>query len=142
MKKFISITALCMIIVVSTTILGWRGGWHHGGGGWGPAWGWGPSFGVTIPVGGGSSTKVVTAPAQADDPYFRYTALFPKANPLKNKDAYYRWLYSNYTPEYANQWWSYFINYRYNPYQASKPRPSAYFSVGTGYPYYGYPYYW
>jgi hypothetical protein len=120
--------------------------WRRGGWGWG---GWGPGVGVgfTVPIGGSSPKYIV--PVESGDPYTRYQTLFPKSNPLKKPEIYQRWLFSNYPKSAANYWWNQFAN-RYNIYQETKPRSSAYFSVGTGgywggYPYWGgwgYPGYW
>lgn len=105
-----------------------RGGWGGGWGGWG-GW-WGPSVGFTVPL-GGSSPKYIM-PTRVGDPYSQYVALFPKANPMKNPNAYYRWLVSsNYPQAEIDRAWNSFVA-NYNAYQASKPRSSGYLSVGVG----------
>lgn len=122
MKKYIVMIALALI--VGNSLHAWHRG--RGWGGWG---GWGPSVGFTVPIGGSSPKYIV--PSQPGDPYNTYTGLFPKANPIKNPDSYRRWLYSNYSQDQASRWWNQFAG-RYNEYQATRPSPSAYFSVGTG----------
>lgn len=124
---------------------GYRGGYRgYRGYRYGRGWGWGPTLGVglTIPFGGSSSSsyEVPVAPYKADDPYFVYLSRFPDSDPLKNRKAYRRWLYSNY-PTDADAWWNFFVINRYNPYVARKAssRPAGYVSIGAGgYGPYGY----
>ena len=140
MKKYI---ALFLCVAALSSMHARRG--HYRRGGWG---GWGPGFGVgfAIPL-GGSRSYAPPAPYKPGDPYFKYRSFFPKSDPIKNTQAYQRWLFSNYPQKDAQYWWNYFMNYRYYPYRANRPRSSMYFSIGGGgYPYgYGYPYrygYW
>jgi hypothetical protein len=142
MKKFLLLALVLCAMVASLEARHWRRGW----GGWG-GWGWGPGIGVgfTVPIGG--RTKYI-APVESGDPYTRYQALFPKSNPLKRPETYQQWLYTNYPRSAADHWWNKFAS-RYNIYQAAKPQPAGYFSVGSGGywggPYWGgwgYPGYW
>ncbi len=155
MKKYVFVALLALVAFAQVEARGGRGG-HRGGhrGGRGfrghgrghrghgfrrrGFWG-GPGFGVGIGIPLGGSGYVAPV-APAGDPYNRYRSLFPDSDPLKNKNAYRRWLFSNYTQSEAQNWWNYFLTNRYNPYRASRPRPSVYLS--TGYPgYYGGGYY-
>ncbi len=128
MKKYIVIIALSLVAAAS--LEAWRGG--RWGGGWGRGWGgWGPGIGFTVPI-GGSSPKYIM-PTSAGDPYNTFTLNFPKARPFRNSDAYRRWLFSNpnYSQAEKDKWWNTFVN-NYNTYQATRPAPAGYISIGGG----------